>query len=162
MTEPTKWHVRPAKTQISLGICPVWSVFAVCMKKYWVLSYPLSTQHRHWSDWVDAQADLSLGLVHMPFCRLCHELAHLFFIYIYCTKTMQVFFGHVFFSVTETDETIKIYKEYSKMDWKRMKQMKQTNGSSHWWSVSFVSFVTKQDETVQTPWSAFVTKQGVT
>ena len=25
MTEPTKWHVRPAKTQISLRICPVWS-----------------------------------------------------------------------------------------------------------------------------------------
>ena len=23
MTEPTKWHVRPAKTQISLGIRPV-------------------------------------------------------------------------------------------------------------------------------------------
>ena len=27
MTKPTKW-LRPAKTQISLGICPVWSVFA--------------------------------------------------------------------------------------------------------------------------------------
>ena len=25
MINPTKWHVRPAKTQISLGICPVWS-----------------------------------------------------------------------------------------------------------------------------------------
>ena len=25
MTEPTKWHVRPAKTKISLGIRPVWS-----------------------------------------------------------------------------------------------------------------------------------------
>ena len=25
MTKPTKWHVRPVKTQISLGICPVWS-----------------------------------------------------------------------------------------------------------------------------------------
>ena len=25
MTKPTKWHVRPAKTQISLGIHPVWS-----------------------------------------------------------------------------------------------------------------------------------------
>ena len=25
MTKPSKWHVRPAKTQISLGICPVWS-----------------------------------------------------------------------------------------------------------------------------------------
>ena len=24
MTKPTKWHVRPAKTQISLGIRPVW------------------------------------------------------------------------------------------------------------------------------------------
>ena len=28
MTKLTKWHVRPAKTQISLGIRPVWSVFA--------------------------------------------------------------------------------------------------------------------------------------
>ena len=25
MTKPTKWHVRPAKTQISLGIHPGWS-----------------------------------------------------------------------------------------------------------------------------------------
>ena len=25
MTKPTKWHVRPAKTQINLGIRPVWS-----------------------------------------------------------------------------------------------------------------------------------------
>ena len=23
--KPTKWHLRPAKTQISLGICPIWS-----------------------------------------------------------------------------------------------------------------------------------------
>ena len=38
--------VRPAKTQISLGICPVWSVFTVCMKKASVLSYPLSAQQR--------------------------------------------------------------------------------------------------------------------
>ena len=30
MTKPTKWYVRPAKTQISLGIFPVWSVFTVC------------------------------------------------------------------------------------------------------------------------------------
>ena len=38
-----KATVRPAKTQISLGIRPVWSVFAVSMKKAWVLSYPFST-----------------------------------------------------------------------------------------------------------------------
>ena len=40
--------VRPAKTQLSLGIRPV---FAVRMKKAWVLSYPLSAQRRLWSDW---------------------------------------------------------------------------------------------------------------
>ena len=59
-TKPTKWVVRPAKTQINLGIRPVWSVFAVRMKKPWVVSYPLSAQWRLWSDWADAQADLSL------------------------------------------------------------------------------------------------------
>ena len=34
------------QTKISLGIHPVWSVFAVRMKKPWVLSYPLSVQRR--------------------------------------------------------------------------------------------------------------------
>ena len=37
---------KPAKTQLSLGICPVWSVFAVHMKKPWILSYLLSAQRR--------------------------------------------------------------------------------------------------------------------
>ena len=31
-------------------------VFTVCMKKAWVLSYPLSAQRRLWSDWVDASS----------------------------------------------------------------------------------------------------------
>ena len=35
-------------------------VFTVRMKEAWVLSYPLSAQRRLWSDWADAQADLSL------------------------------------------------------------------------------------------------------
>ena len=61
VTKPTKWHVRPSKTQISLGIRPIWSrVFTVRLKKAWVLSYPLSAQQRLWSEWADAQADLSL------------------------------------------------------------------------------------------------------
>ena len=30
MTKPTKWHVHPAKTQISLGVRPVWSVSSLC------------------------------------------------------------------------------------------------------------------------------------
>ena len=33
---------RSAKTQISLGIRPVWSVFAVHTKEAWALSYPVS------------------------------------------------------------------------------------------------------------------------
>ena len=59
--------VRPAKIQISLGIRPVLSVFAVRMKKAWVLSYLLSAQRRLWSDWADAQADLSLRWAHSHF-----------------------------------------------------------------------------------------------
>ena len=39
-------------------------VFAVRMKKAWVLSYPISAQRRLWSDWADAQADLSLSWAH--------------------------------------------------------------------------------------------------
>ena len=77
--KPTNWHVRPAKTQISLGIHPVWSAFAGRMKKAWVLSYPLSAQRRLWSDWADAHADLSLRWAHMPFCWFCHEAAQMYF-----------------------------------------------------------------------------------
>ena len=62
-----KMKVHPVKTQISLGIRPVWSVFAVRMKKAWVLSYTFSAQLRLWSDWADAQADLSLRGVHTHF-----------------------------------------------------------------------------------------------
>ena len=42
-------------------------VFAVRMKKAWVLSYPLSAQQRLWSDWAGAQADLSLRWAHSHF-----------------------------------------------------------------------------------------------
>ena len=42
-------------------------VFAVRMKKHWVLSYPLSMQKRLWSDWADVQADLSLRWAHTHF-----------------------------------------------------------------------------------------------
>ena len=53
-----KWHVRPAKTQISLGI-------AVRLKKARVLSYSLRAQRILWLDCPDAQAELSLHWAHM-------------------------------------------------------------------------------------------------
>ena len=38
LTKPTNWHMRPAKTQISLGICPVWSESSLCAQ--WVAKDP--------------------------------------------------------------------------------------------------------------------------
>ena len=64
---------------ISLGIRPVWSVFAVHMKKHWVYSYPLRAQRRLWSDWADAQADLSLRWAQMSFCGFYHAMAQICF-----------------------------------------------------------------------------------
>ena len=78
--KPKKVSVRPTKTQISLGIHPVWSVFAACMKKVWVLSYPLSAQQRLWSDWADAQADMCLRWAHSPFVDFV--MSRLIFVFI--------------------------------------------------------------------------------
>ena len=47
MTKPRKWHVHPAKTQIS----PVLSESAVHMTKPWIRSYPLSAQQILRSGW---------------------------------------------------------------------------------------------------------------
>ena len=72
MTKPTKWVCTQRRLWSDWVDQPghppsLIRVFAVCMKKAWVLSYPLSAQHRLWSDWVDAQADLSLRWVHSHF-----------------------------------------------------------------------------------------------
>ena len=48
-----EWPVQPAKTHISLGIRPVWSEFAVCLKKVWVLATQ-TVHNKDWSDWTDA------------------------------------------------------------------------------------------------------------
>ena len=40
-------------------------VFVVCLKKPWVLSYPLSAQQRLWSHWVNAPADLNHRWAHI-------------------------------------------------------------------------------------------------
>ena len=52
----TKWIVRLVNTQISMGICPVWSL---CDQ--WVARDPmfLHADSEDWSDWADTQADLT-------------------------------------------------------------------------------------------------------
>ena len=47
MTKPTQWHVRPAKTQISLGIRPVWAESSLCAQ--WVAK-DLSFLHAYSED----------------------------------------------------------------------------------------------------------------
>ena len=66
-TKPTKWHVRPANSDQPGRLPSLIKVFEICMKKSWVLSYPLSAQQRLGTDWVDTKADLSLRWAHMPF-----------------------------------------------------------------------------------------------
>ena len=63
--KPNKISVRPVTTDQPGH--PLIRVLAVHMKKAWVLSYPLSAQQGLWSDWVDAQADLSLSWAHSHF-----------------------------------------------------------------------------------------------
>ena len=66
MTKPTKWLCAQRRLRSSL-MPRLIRVFAVRMKKPWVLSYPLSAQRRLWSDWADAQADLNLRWAHTHF-----------------------------------------------------------------------------------------------
>ena len=54
-------------------------VFAIRMKKSWVLSYPLSAQQRFRSDWADIQADPSLQWAHRSFCWFCHAVVQFLF-----------------------------------------------------------------------------------
>ena len=68
MTNPTKWPLRPAMTQISLGIRLVCSVFAVRSVGSWGPNVSSSRKRRLWSDWADAQADLSHRWAQRPFC----------------------------------------------------------------------------------------------
>ena len=63
--------VHPTKTQISLAIRPVWSESSLSTQ--WVAKDPRflhadsEDSDQTWSDWADAQADLSLGWAHTHF-----------------------------------------------------------------------------------------------
>ena len=79
MTKPTMWPVRPAKTQLSLGIRPVWWEFSLCAQ--WVVknSIFLHTNSED-SDPTERMPKLmSLRWVQMSFCWFCHEAAQFCF-----------------------------------------------------------------------------------
>ena len=78
MTKPTKWHVHPAKTQISLCIHPVWSESSLSA---WRKLESFA------SDWADREdSDQSRWMPRLiwvfmlgaqSFCWFCHEAAQI-------------------------------------------------------------------------------------
>ena len=76
-TKPTKWHPHS-----------LIRVFAVRTMKAWDLIYPLSAQRRLWSDWANAQADLSLRWAHILFCLLLSSAG--LYMYVWIVKVYTV------------------------------------------------------------------------
>ena len=87
-------------------------VFAVRMKKAWVLSYSLSAQRRLWSDWADAQADLSFSgrtpILFVVSCRGSYIFCFLLmtFITYFAVFTMIACSSHWFIWATSQENSI--------------------------------------------------------
>ena len=91
MTKPTKWHLRPAKTdqtrRIRLGIRPVWPGLRCPHEAslHWMHSEDSDQTGRMpmliwvfarlWSDWADAHSDLNLHWALKSFCWFSHGAA---------------------------------------------------------------------------------------
>ena len=67
ITKPTKWHVRPAKTQISLGICSVWLESSLSTRR------KLGSSATHWAHSEDSdQTGRMPRLIWIFAGRICH------------------------------------------------------------------------------------------
>ena len=78
MTKTNKMACAPSEDSDQPGYPPsLIRVFAVRMKKSWVLSYLFSANRRLRSDWADAQADLRLRGAHSFCAGFSHETAHM-------------------------------------------------------------------------------------
>ena len=72
--------MKPAKTKISMHICTVWSALITCLLQ--PPSYPKRDKQKPLPYWMDVDADLSLCWLHRSYCRFCHELAHILWVFI--------------------------------------------------------------------------------
>ena len=84
-TKPTIRFLWPAKTQISLRICAVWSVFADRMCLLHPPGYPKRDKREPLPYWMDVQADFCCSL--RSYCRYCSALVkcvyYLFFFFFF-------------------------------------------------------------------------------
>ena len=77
LMKPTKWAVRPENTQISLGICSVWSGSLLSTWRRFVSLATHKADSEDCSDWVAVQADpSSLGTQVIVLDLLCCGLFH--------------------------------------------------------------------------------------
>ena len=109
MTKPTKWHVRPAMAQISLGICPVWSESSLCAR--WVAKDPSffhadsddSDQPGHPdsedSDQTGRMPRLIWVFAGCTFCWFCPEAAHLILLWliVFDQKLAVLLYNHLMY-----------------------------------------------------------------
>ena len=79
MTKPIKWHV-----------CPVWSkssLYALWVAKDHTV---LHAKSKDWSDWADAQVDLSLCWAHIPICWFCLDVTQLLYSYVLSANVFRL------------------------------------------------------------------------
>ena len=69
--------MRLAKTQISLGICPVWSESSLFAWRNLGSSATHWAHSEDWSDSADDKADPRLRWAHRSFFRFCHTMAQI-------------------------------------------------------------------------------------
>ena len=75
-TNTTRWHVNPGNADQPAHPHSLIRVFAIHV----ILAYDpyfLQVDHKHWLDWADAQADLSLCWACMSFSWFCLALAQI-------------------------------------------------------------------------------------
>ena len=83
MTKPTKWLCAQRRLRSAWAsaqsdqssLCAQWGL----RTQAFFMQLSSCRQGGLWSDWADAQADLSLCWPHMPFCWFCHEAAQFLF-----------------------------------------------------------------------------------
>ena len=70
MSKPTKWPVRPAKTQISLGICPVWSESSLST---WRKHGSLATHCLRWAHVISLVLSCGSSFLPTKSCICCKQ-----------------------------------------------------------------------------------------
>ena len=87
MTKPAKWHMRPARTQISLGIRPVWSESSLSAWGKFGSLAPIERTAKTLIRLAECPGWSQSSLGAKSFCWFCHEAAHMIHTFELCCFT---------------------------------------------------------------------------